>query len=670
MDLITLLTTILVIAVTSAAAFIYSRKYVKSRVKFQIVEDKILLPEELLEQLLGEGKLDEALEVCHTYNLDSDPVYQALWLHSEFTSSCVYEYLTKVGNKTWVLEECLNRVPDDLEGTRTLLNFACTLTEYKCILDARSEPEEAYLPTDASELLSFDASKFDESQKTLIQIRLRTLQYLDRLNTFQHLLDGIESNFIGSEFIEFRDKPIVDAAIDFARSSRFHAITVLFTWHGDQVLPHWLSILDEIPEVISPIHYQNLLPECSVDSVYPWEQATLREKDWTEILFGQSINSQYSNLGVHSTDSPVTTANESISLQDNLSNLPSTSSTGASAAPVNTSVCVNRQKLTCWFIKRAKEIEKLTGSVEHCSLLLKYGLQRNLSSLRPLHDHLEQFASLLYDCLSRSNDTIYISYDEFKSFSVEKIVDSLLSSVNNVSTFISCVNRYVKPYLIYLLSNVKSDTGVGSSDQLISPRTLAKLNEQSTVSDEEAKESAVKLIEEEIKMLEALCLVALEFTDIKNIILPSDVRCRKSETLPLILPRSASAYKKVDVLDKVVKLLCPSECSHETILQMACEKAIQVDDTHVASDYMNQLIRMNSVSSWKLAYKLGNNDSIIFKDQRVKWLAYSLIYCDENKLLHILEKIDKLRFTNKSSNEQQPKRFLSLFSHLFNESLF
>lgn len=626
MEWLPLFVTLFAIAATTAVAFVIRNRYVgKKRAKFQLIEDKLFEPQEYLQRLIEEGSLEQALEVCKTYKLDTDPVYQQMWLNSQFNSTeSVYDYLAKVKDREWVLNQCLELVPNDLEVTRTLLNYALSLIEYSSVLQARSTLDEPYLPSDPSELIHFDAAKFDETQYQLIELRVRTLNYLDRLNTFQHLLDGIDSNFQGSHFIEFRDKPIVEAAVEFARCSKFHAVSVLMTWHGDQVLPHWLYILDEIPEVVSPFNYQDLLPECSSESVYPWEQATLREKDWSEILTSHASKSSITSNS--STQLPVTT-NESPFPSGNLS-----SSASPSSAP--SAVTMSREELTEWFIKRARAVEKLTGLVDNSLVLLKLGLQRNLMPLRPLHDDLEHFSTLLYECFSRSSEMVYISYEQFKGLSVEATVDLLLTpSGSSGSTFILCCNKYVQPYLKSLLARSNGS----AAEKVING------------GEESGFESG--RIEKELQLLEALCLVALEFGDMKNVVLPCEVRHMKSQTLPLILQRSNSAYKKVDVLVKVIGLLCPSECSKESILQLTSEKALAEGDLLTAGALVDQLIHLNCATAWPLAFKLGTNCQIVNIEKRLKWLAYALIYCDERRMVLILDKIETLRTYNVSKSK-------------------
>ena len=63
------------------------------------------------------------MTLAKTYNLDPDLVYQTRWRKSECSLNAIQEHLSKVSKRSWVLNECITRVPETLEATRELLNF-------------------------------------------------------------------------------------------------------------------------------------------------------------------------------------------------------------------------------------------------------------------------------------------------------------------------------------------------------------------------------------------------------------------------------------------------------------------------------------------------------------------------------------------------------------------
>lgn len=63
------------------------------------------------------------MSLAKTYNLDTDLVYQTQWRKSEFSLKAIADHLAKVSKRSWVLNECKTRVPDNIEAARELLKF-------------------------------------------------------------------------------------------------------------------------------------------------------------------------------------------------------------------------------------------------------------------------------------------------------------------------------------------------------------------------------------------------------------------------------------------------------------------------------------------------------------------------------------------------------------------
>lgn len=63
------------------------------------------------------------MSLANTYKLDTDLVYQTQWRKSELSLNAITEHLSKVNKRSWVLNECVTRVPDTIEAARELLNF-------------------------------------------------------------------------------------------------------------------------------------------------------------------------------------------------------------------------------------------------------------------------------------------------------------------------------------------------------------------------------------------------------------------------------------------------------------------------------------------------------------------------------------------------------------------
>lgn len=61
--------------------------------------------------------------------LDCDRVYQQQWRRSPVTVSSIQDYLAKIRKRSWVLAECLSRVPQNLDAARELLLYGLRGTD-------------------------------------------------------------------------------------------------------------------------------------------------------------------------------------------------------------------------------------------------------------------------------------------------------------------------------------------------------------------------------------------------------------------------------------------------------------------------------------------------------------------------------------------------------------
>lgn len=82
---------------------------------------------------------------------------------------------------------------------------------------------------------------------------------------------------------KFRTVSLITSTVKFAHEGNCKAVEIMFTYHGDVLLPHWLPVLSNFPETMDPNEYKTLLPECTANgNVIPRSQIQLREQDWCE----------------------------------------------------------------------------------------------------------------------------------------------------------------------------------------------------------------------------------------------------------------------------------------------------------------------------------------------------------------------------------------------------
>uniref|UniRef100_A0A8C5NA09 Neuroblastoma-amplified sequence n=1 Tax=Gouania willdenowi TaxID=441366 RepID=A0A8C5NA09_GOUWI len=307
---------------TEMERFAPPRKRPRTVVKnYRLVSLRSTTPEELYQRKIDNEEYGEALSLAHAYNLDSDLVYQRQWRKSTVSIASIQDYLSKIRKRSWVLHECVERVPENVDAAKELLQYGLNGTDLEALIaigngedegrfimpgdvdfedfsyeDILSDDEELEMKKEREsrkrqELLAkIDFSRLTLEQKELCRNRLKLLSYLDRLATYEEILGGphaAEQKYDAEFFKKFRSQNIVLSARNYARESNVQALDILFTYHGEELLQHRLAILYNFPETTSPHEYTTLLPEACLDdkgelALIPWDEQRHREMDWCE----------------------------------------------------------------------------------------------------------------------------------------------------------------------------------------------------------------------------------------------------------------------------------------------------------------------------------------------------------------------------------------------------
>ncbi|XP_069584214.1 NBAS subunit of NRZ tethering complex [Ranitomeya imitator] len=287
---------------------------------YRIVSLRSTTPEELYQRKIDNEEYGEALSLAHAYGLDTDLVYQRQWRKSAVNVATIQDYLSKIKKRSWVLHECLERVPENVDAAKELLMFGLKGTDLEALVaigsgedggrfilpgdvDIDDVPYEDFVtPEEEAEsrkeresqrrkelLKRVDLDSLTLEQKEICRCRLKLLTYLDRLSTYEEILGGpqaAEKRYDADFFKKFRNQNIVLSARTYARESNVQALDLLFTFHGSDLLPHRLAILSNFPETTPPHKYAILLPEASFEAgelkIVAWNEQEHREKDWCE----------------------------------------------------------------------------------------------------------------------------------------------------------------------------------------------------------------------------------------------------------------------------------------------------------------------------------------------------------------------------------------------------
>ncbi|XP_053879446.1 NBAS subunit of NRZ tethering complex isoform X2 [Malaclemys terrapin pileata] len=397
--------------VTEMERFAPPRKRSRTITKnYRLVSLRSTTPEELYQRKIDNEEYGEALSLAQAYGLDSDLVYQRQWRKSTVNIASIQDYLSKIKKRSWVLHECLERVPENVDAAKELLQYGLKGTDLEALIaigkgedggrfilpgevDIDEVPYEEFLsPDEEAEnrkereakkhqelLLSVNFSKLTLEQKELCRSRLKLLNYLDRLATYEEILGGphaAEQRYDAEFFKKFRNQNIVLSARTYARESNVRALEILFTYHGSDLLPHRLAILSNFPETTSPHEYSFLLPEacCRQDvlMILPWNEQKHREEDWCE-------NAQCKIF------EPV--------LQDEDEFLYEAQPELLKYRTTKLSIDL----VSDWYWNRAQEIENYAMQVDCALSLVRLGMERNIPGLQVLCDNLVTLEMLIYE---------------------------------------------------------------------------------------------------------------------------------------------------------------------------------------------------------------------------------------------------------------------------------
>ncbi|KAG7508827.1 neuroblastoma-amplified sequence [Solea senegalensis] len=434
--------------VTEMERFAPPRKRCRTVMKnYRLVSLRSTTPEELYQRKIDNEEYGEALSLAHAYNLDSDLVYQRQWRKSTVSIASIQDYLSKIRKRSWVLHECVERVPENVDAAKELLQYGLKGTDLEALIaignredggrfimpgdvdldelpyeDMLSHEEELEKKKEREnkkrrELLArVDFCRLTLEQKELCRSRLKLLSYLDRLATYEEILGGphaAEQKYDAEFFKKFRSQNIVLSARNYARESNVQALDILFTYHGADLLQHRLALIYNFPETTSPHEYTILLPEACLDDrgelvLIPWDEQRHREMDWCEAEECRAVLDQ--NL-----------FDDDSFLYEEIPELLRFRSASPSI-----------ELLTDWYQSRAQDIESCSRQVDCALSLVRLGKEREIPGLRLLGDDLVTMETLVYETSCDLSLTL-------KDLQQLSDIDKLRLLMKNSST-----ERYVK----------------------------------------------------------------------------------------------------------------------------------------------------------------------------------------------------------------------------------
>ncbi|KAG9494612.1 hypothetical protein GDO78_002120 [Eleutherodactylus coqui] len=353
----------------------------------------------------------EALSLAQAYGLDTDLVYQRQWRKSAVNIATIQDYLSKIKKRSWVLHECLERVPENVDAAKELLMFGLKGTDLEALVsigngedggrfilpgdvDIDDVPYEDFLTPEEEAtsrkereiqrrkklLQRVDFDSLTLEQKELCRCRLKLLTYLDRLSTYEEILGGpqaAEKRYDADFFKKFRNQNIVLSARTYARESNVQALDLLFTFHGSDLLPHRLAILSNFPETTPPHKYAILLPEASFEAgelkIVAWNEQEHRDKDWCE------------------------EPRCKLQVEPSKPDLAEFLYEEQPELLLYRSDCLSIDIVKNWYWKRAEEIENYARQVDGALSLVRLGKEKSIPGLERLCDDLVTLETLVYE---------------------------------------------------------------------------------------------------------------------------------------------------------------------------------------------------------------------------------------------------------------------------------
>ncbi|EPY76052.1 neuroblastoma amplified sequence [Camelus ferus] len=297
---------------------------------YRLVSLRSTSPEELYQRKIESEEYEEALSLAQTYGLDTDLVYQRQWRKSAVNIASIQNYLSKIKKRSWVLHECLERVPETVDAAKELLQYGLKGTDLEALLAIGQGADDGrfILPgeTDIDGVSYEDLAPPGEEPAKKREKELRKTR---------ELLQLVDFSKKSSECLMHLNR---DMMLSSLRSSE---IRILFS-------------------------QQELTLGCSDDSlmIIPWHERKHRDKDWCEGMECRKVVEP---------------------------SLPDESEFLYAAQPELLPYRTCRLavgKVTDWYQARAEEIEHYARQVDCALSLIRLGMERNIPGLLALCDNL------------------------------------------------------------------------------------------------------------------------------------------------------------------------------------------------------------------------------------------------------------------------------------------
>lgn len=320
--------------------------------------------EETYLRMINGKEYDLALKLAKKFDLEIDLIYKSMWNYNEKSIVLIDECLTKITQPLWTLDECINCVPRQLDVVRHLLKFGTNISIQ-------------------NNLDSNDVFRFEVYQNSLNN-------YLEKLELYEKILhsnfgDNYVQHFDSAFYRSFRQQSFFQLAIEYANKADIKTLAVMFEHEKQYLFPHYLVILSNLPETLSPINYRSL-----IDIVFSFNE---------NINIDKELSTEYEN-------------------EFYLNN--------AKYMKFKADNKFNSQLLKSWFVFRANEILDYTCLVNNSLDLLQIGIEHNLE-LQDLFAEFDLYSLLIYDICKMN-----VTFEEFEKLTITEKMNLFLNNRDNI----------------------------------------------------------------------------------------------------------------------------------------------------------------------------------------------------------------------------------------------
>ncbi|THH18083.1 hypothetical protein EW146_g2845 [Bondarzewia mesenterica] len=383
----------------------------------------------------------------------------------ELTLDTIRSTLQPINDDLWVVAACVDRILDNVETQRELLELGLERSESalergKNVFSVSSEVGVAVSPAAGAECETLVSYFQDEpADAKLCYVRSVLLGRLDRLNTFVEISkesvgqddaeEEVDAEWEDDPWDETEDKGIsasgkpplplssfilddlLHSACILATRQLFSAVRSLVVRHGSYLWPLRFTILDSIPEHTHPSYYRDILPGFNPSNdveqcfeVTPWRT----EADWSELTpVQQSLTSSgVIDIEIKFSYPPLSNVNR------HPDPLPST-------------------ELTSWYRRRVDCVLSATGMTDVALALVQHGGSQGVPGLDELGEELSLLSRLVYDAPAADEDDMDEDWtlDRWRAMSPPAVVNAYLLR-STPESIVMDIRRLVMPYLFVL----------------------------------------------------------------------------------------------------------------------------------------------------------------------------------------------------------------------------